>query len=75
MKTLAKITWTLKEQDKKPKRAELSMEGAGSFLLGGLVDIFRYAVQEISRQTSGSPKVVKEAIFTLINSQQEENNE
>ena len=47
MKTLAKITWTLKEQDKKPERAELRMEGAGSFLLGGLVDIFRYAVQEI----------------------------
>ena len=75
MKTLAKITWTLKEQDKKPKRAELSMEGAGTFLLGGLVDIFRYAVQEISRQTSVSPTEVKEAIFTLINGHQEENNE
>ena len=75
MKTLAKITWTLKEQDKKPGRAELSMEGAGSFLLGGLADIFRYAVQEISRQTGVSSKAVKEAIFTLINRQQEEDNE
>ena len=75
MKTLAKITWTLKKQDKKPGRAVLSMKGTGSSLLGGLVDIFRYAVQEISRQTSGSPKAVKEAIFTLINSQQEKINE
>lgn len=75
MKTLAKITWTLKYQDKKPNRAELSMEGAGSFLLGGLADIFRYAVQEISRQTGVSSKAVKEAIFALINRQQEEDNE
>ena len=75
MKTLAKIRWTLKDLDKEPKRAELSMEGTGPFLLGGLSDIFRYAVQEISRQTGGSPKTVKEAIFALINSQQEENNE